>query len=299
MDSCQTIYQRTTSNIVAKLITLRNSSVKRDKLAKTLESHISNGTFPSNLNINVAHFQFPSSTTEEEMDDLNRQEAELLYQFKVDLLTNRFNLSKNLADRLSKQFLQESQKSAIKQRILDEIPTLTNKQNILSDLTFTIETQLAAFIAKQDRVATPAPMEPRETHEQPASSPSLDFIIKEIAAIKLMVETRNKLPQRNHSLNHRDPRAHRRGSEDITDGRQERNHQKNQASPFRRERAYSNSDKNSRNQSPSAWTPKSRNEKDPENPERGSRHRPGAKHWRQPGNQQSRQNSTPYRPRKN
>ena len=299
MDPCQQIYQRTTANILANLIQLRNSSVKRDKLANTLESHLSNGTFPSNLNFNLAHFQFPASATEEEKDDLNREEAELLHQFKLDLLTNRFNLSKNLSIRLSKQLLQETEKSSIKKRILDEIPTLTSKPAIISQLIFTIETQYGAYLAKQSHSATPALNEPGGTHEQPASTPSLEFIVEQIAAIKLMVETRNNLPQRNSSLNRRDPRAHRRGSDDITDGWQDRNRQKNRTSPSRKERAYSNTDKDTRNQSPSARTPKNRNEKDPENPERGSRHRPGAKHWRQPGNQQSRQNSTPYRPRKN
>jgi len=295
MDSCQLIYQRTTSNIVANLISLRNSSVKRDKLAKTLESHLSNGTFPSNLNFNLAQFQFPLSTTEEEREDLNNLEAELLQQFKVDLLTNRYNLSKIISDRISKQLLEESQKSAIKKRILDEIPTLKDKNSILSELIFTIETQFGAFIAKQSHVATPAPREPGGTHEQPPSALDLESIRKELSAIRVMVENHNNLPRNNSSLNRRDPRAHRRGSVAITDGWQVREHRRNRAaSPYHRER--SNSDL--RNQSPSARIQKNRNEQGQENHEKGSRRQPGTKH-QQPGNQQGRQNSTPYRPRKN
>jgi hypothetical protein len=299
MDSCQQIYQRTTSNIIANLIQLRNSSTKREKLALALESHLSNGTFPSNLNFNVAHFQFPAATTEEEKEELIKAEAELLHQFKLDLLTKRLNLSKIIYNRLSDQLSLESQRSTIKKRILEQIPTLTNKPNILNDLIFTIDTQYGAFIAKQSlALASAKPAEPR-TNEPSSSTPEMLFIRKELAAIRNMVEKRDSLPNRQPPLNQQDPRAHRRGSDATTDGSQDRRFQKNRQSPYRREKAHSNSNPNSRSQSPSARIQKSRSEKDLGNQEKGSRHPPENQHRHQPGNQQRRQNSTPYRPKKN
>ena len=307
MDSCQQIYQRTTKNILADLILLRNSTIKREKLVISLEFHLTNGTFPSNLNFNLAHFQFPAASTEEEKEQLNKSEAELLNQFKLDILTNRLNLSKVIYNRLSSQLLLETQKSSIKKRILDEIPTLTNKKDILSDLIFTIETQYLDFIAKQNRMVPPAPMEPGEIHEQPPSTLDLESIRKELSALRIMVEKRINLPSNNSSLNRQDPRAHRRGSDDITDGWQDRRNQKGRASPYRREMARSNSNMDSRNRSPSPRTQRNRSEQDPENPEKGNRHRPENQRQQQPetqfrqqpGNQLRRKNSTPYRPKKN
>jgi hypothetical protein len=307
MDSCQKIYERTTANIITKLIQLRNSSIKREKLVIALESHLSNGTFPPNLNFSLANFQFPAATTEEEKEELNNSEAELLYQFKLDILTNRLNLSKTIYKRLSDQLLLQSQPSAIKKQILDEIPTLTNKQTILSNLIFTVETQYGVFIAKEQPWAIPTkPVEP-PMGESLSSNADMESIRKELSAIRLMVEKRDSLPRRHQPLNHQDPRAHRRGSDATTDGSQDKRFQKNRQSPYRRERAPSNSNPNSRSQSPSARIQKNRSEQDLGNQEKGNRHRPENQHRQrpenqhrhQPGNQQRRQNSTPYRPKKN
>jgi hypothetical protein len=108
MDSCQPIYQRTTSNIVANLISLRNSSVKREKLVKTLESHLSNGTFPSNLNFNLAHFQFPASATEEEKEDLNKIEADGILRFQT--VTYRMYICTFVAKRADGQIVLNEEK---------------------------------------------------------------------------------------------------------------------------------------------------------------------------------------------
>ena len=302
MDSCQIIYDRTTSNILANLITLRNSVIKREKLVKSLEFHQLNGTFPSNLNFNLAPFQFPDAATTAEKENLNQTEAELLQQFKIDLLSNRLNLSKTILDRLLNQLTLDSQKSSIKKRILTEIPTLTSKPNILSELIFTIETQFTAFLAKQSRAASPPkPAEP-QTHEPAASNADMEFIRKQISSIQLTMERHMSLTNRNVSLNRQDPRAHRRGSDAISDGWQDQNFQNRRASPYHRRKSRP---MESRSQSPSARTQNNRTQRERGNQEKGSRRQPENQHrqpenqHQQPENQQRRKNSTPYRPRKN
>jgi hypothetical protein len=168
---------------------------KRNESLAQLDSHVTNGTFPSNLNFKLAASQLPLTIPNDAKTAYDRNRNTIIFRCKQELL----NLDREIYGRdvatLEAKRNEYDQQQFIDRKFLAAVPALQNNQELLVEARNAYSTLWSCFKAEQqaaaDAHAAMAVEAPLAPHAAAPEAPAQDLV----AAISQLVSTMQQQQQ--------------------------------------------------------------------------------------------------------
>ncbi len=225
-DNLDPIIARVYSNSMKTQRNLKSSIARKETTVSKLKYHLTEGTFPTNLNFKFEAYDYPPSISEEKRNEVKNQEIDIMNRAKLEILTLRHKvLESDIPEQKAKIITTEEH---WRREFARELPSDLATEDFLQYAINKVDLNLATIKFDEHQrlihakpTTTTVPMESSKNAVDELQQQMSELKADLAAAVRLIKQS----AQQPKHVDHRKQRKNESGSgSDITDLRGRRHH---------------------------------------------------------------------------